>query len=399
LSSLFIYAALGCSASAQVFTNQYIGTPPLGLRGALPSSEGSEFALTEAVKGGFSYGLGLTSIYDSNFNLSEHDPESELTTNILPWISYASDPGGSAPFSFSASYQPNIRAYVNNPSLNGADHSGGVNLKIQGAKTLIAAYMNYNTVSGTDRYSGTFVNGSLMEAGIRGTYQIAPRTSLFASLKLAMSDYDSSTLAGSDIYTAEVGGFWSATERLSFGPSISYVKEKSANTGERDAWTLNMQARYLMGDKFQFLGTLGLEYATNSRDAGSSTLGLTGRFAANYAISEKLQWESAVSYGTVPSSTDENYVMNNLTFTTALNRQLLRATVSVGLELNISDYEKVGTTGTKLDNEDNLSAFVAYHRKLFSERLDFNSSLRYSMNNGNRDWSQFQVSVGISYQF
>ncbi len=390
---------LGNCATMQFLPTSYLGASPLGLRAALPRSDGSVFGLEEGIKGGLTYGIGLNTVYDSNFSLSEHDPENELTVNIMPWITYCSDPEGGAPFSFNASYNPNIRTYLNNPGLNGMDHSGSINMKVEGAKTLITAYMNYNTVSGTDRYSGTFVQGSLLNAGISGTYQIAPRTSLFANFRLAMSDYGSSALVGSDTYSAEVGGFWSASERLSFGPAIRYTKGKSVNTGDRDAWALNMQAQYLMGEKLRFQGTLGLEYAKNSRDSGNSTLGLTGRLAASYAITERLQWESSVRYATEPSPTDMNYMLNNLTITTGLSRKLLRATVGLGVELDFSDYVGVGTTGTTQANEDNLSVILSYRRKLFLERVDFDSSIRYGLNSGGHEWSQIQVSAGIYFQF
>ncbi|MEI6673563.1 MAG: hypothetical protein WCO57_00140 [Verrucomicrobiota bacterium] len=390
---------LGCSAGAQVFTTQVIGTPPLGLRAILPGVGGSEFAPEEVFKGGFGYGIGVRSTYDSNFFLTKDNPENELTTNVLPWINYHSDTTGGAPFSLNASYQPNLRFYLNNPNINGVDHSGGVNMQVEGAKTLIAAYLNYSTVSGTDIYSGTFVNGSLLAGGVRGTYQIASRTSLFANFKVSMSDYGSGALVGSDTYSAEAGGFWSASERLSLGPSICYMKETSANTGDRNSWTLSMQAQYLMDEKFKFLGALGLQYSNNASDAGNSSLGLTGRLAANYAITENLQWETSARYATAPSPTDLNYMMNNLTLSTALRRQLLRATVSLGVEMNFSDFVEVVTTGTKLGNENNLSMLLSYQRKVFSERLDFDTSIRYSLNGGRQEWSQVQVSAGISFQF
>lgn len=390
---------MGCTVRAQGFTAPFAGSAPLGLRTILPSGDMTEFGLVEGLKGGFDYGVGVQSVYDSNFFLSETSPQSELTINILPWIHYRSDPEGGAPFSFTASYQPNIRTYLNNPDLDGIDHSGSVTMQVKGAKTLIAAYMNYNTVSGTDRLSGTFVNGTLLEAGIKATYQIAPRTSLFASWKLAMSDYGESTLVGADIYTAELGGFWSATERFSLGPSIRYVKAESANTGTRDEWAFNMQARYLMGTRLQFVGSLGLQTATNSREAGNSTFGLTGRLAANYAITEKLLWVNSVRYETVPSPTDANYVINNLMVSTALTRQLLRSTVSLGLEMNMGDYVDVGTVGTQLGKENNLSIILAYHRKLYSDRVDLSTSIRYTLNNGRDDWSQLQIAAGIQIQF
>jgi len=393
---------LWCSVSAQMLTTPFEGSPLVGLRGLEPAGEASPFSLLEAIKGGFSYGVGVNTTYDSNFFLTHDNPQNELTANVLPWIKYYSDPTGGAPFSLTANYQPMIRTYLNNPNLDGIDQSGGVTMKVSGAKTLLAAYMNYVTLSGTDRLSGTFVHGSVFTTGLRGTYQIAPRTSLFANVRYAQTDYGSSTLVGSDIYSAEVGGYWSATERFSFGPSLRYTREQSNNTGIRDAWAFNMQARYLLGNKLQFIASLGLQDATNSREAGTSTLGLTGGLSASYSINERLRWDNSISYITVPSATDVNYVVNNLAVSTVLTRQLLRSTVSLGLEMNLADYAGVGATGTNpsnVGNQDNLSLILTYRRKLFADRLDFDSSIRYSLNHGSTDWSQLQLSAGLRFEF
>ncbi len=390
---------MGMRLGAQDLPTQYESPYLLGLRGILPSREGMTLGPVEGIKGGFGYGLAARATYDSNFSLDEDNPDSELTGNILPWINYFSDPEGDAPFSFTANYQPNIRAYLNNPDLNGVDHSGNVAMQVKGSKTLISAYMNYDAVSGTDRISGTFVNGTLLSTGVSGTYQLASRTSVYANCRYSMSDYGSSSLVGSDMYSAEIGGYWSASERLSYGPSIRYNRDVSDSAGTRDAWSLNMQTRYLMANKLQFVGSLGVQSATNSNDNGGTTLGMTGSLSANYAITEKLSWLNSARYETVPSATDANYMIDNLMISTALRRQLLRGEVGIGLDMNISKYVEVGPVGTQLGNEDYLSAVLSYRRKLFMERLDFDSSLRYGMNHGRRDWSQLQLSVGVQFQF
>jgi hypothetical protein len=57
------------------------------------------------------------------------------------------------------------------------------------------------------------------------------------------------------------------------------------------------------------------------------------------------------------------------------------------------------TTTTTPDNQENLSFFLGYGRNLFSERLSFNSQIRYSVNSGQTDWSQFVLSLGLNYTF
>ncbi|MEO8615314.1 MAG: hypothetical protein ABI600_09250, partial [Luteolibacter sp.] len=296
-------------------------------------------------------------------------------------------------------YRPIVRAYLHNSDLNGVDQTGDVALRIEGSKTLIKAFARYTELSGTDRLSGTFVSGSLINLGVQGSYQIAPRTSLVGILSGAMSNYTTNSVVGSNIYTSEFGAYWAATERLSFGPALRYSITESDNISTRDSWALMMQAQYLVGERIRFMGSLGLEYAANSEGNQQSTLGLTGKLSASYAINERWSWSNDVDYVTVPSPTETGYVINNLAVTTALTRQLLRATADVGLEYNLSNYESVNTVSTNLANENNLSVYLGYERKLFAERVTFLSRVSYTLNNGQKDWSQLQISAGLAAAF
>ena len=386
-------------ASAQNFATRVAGADSLGLSDILPTKPALGLALGEELKGGFTYGLEMDSVYNSNFSLTDSDPASELSLILSPWIRYGTDPEGGAKISFTANYYPVIQTYLENSDLNGIDQSGNFTMSINGSKTMISAYASYRQSSGTDPIIGEFVNETLFSSGIQASYQIASRTTLSARFSTAISDYSSNSVVGSSIYTTYIGGYWSATERLSFGPAINYVVAKSDNTGTRDAWDISMQAHYKVGELIQVAGSLGVQYAKNSRDAGSSTIGLTGRLGVNYAINEKLTWVSSVRYVTVPSPTELDYVINNLMVTTALNRELLRAQVGLGIDLNIASYQGVGAVTAELGNKNIAGGFLSYSRKFFLERLNFDSKVRYSVSNGQTNWSQFVVSVGLRVQF
>lgn len=390
---------MGCPLRAASFASRIADSETVGINAISPIGEVFESTTGRGFKGGFEYGLGVDSVYDSNFFLTENDPESELGVNFAPWIGYGTDPEGGADVSFTANYRPVIRTYMENPDFNGVDQSGGVSMRIKGSKTVISARVNYDQSSGADRIIGEFVNESMFSAGIEGSYQIAPRTSLSASVTAAISDYDNNSIVGSDIYTAFIGGYWSATERISVGPAIRYVTSKSDNTGTRDSWQFLMQAQYRLREKIRLSAALGVEYATNSRDDGSGSAGLTGSLAASYAISERLGWVSSIRYITVPSPSEVDYVINNLMISTALSRQLLRGSIGLGLDLNIANYEQVGTASATLEDDNSMGAFLFYQRKFLLDRLDFQSRIHYVINNGQEDWSQVQVSVGLGVQF
>lgn len=396
-----VFMQLCCALLAQNFTSQAVNNGAIGFSEFLPIGEGLDlsFGPGPGLKGGMAYGIAAETIYDSNFLLSENDPESELTTTFTPWVNYRTDPEGGAPFSIAANYRPVVQTFLENSDLNGVNQSADVSMKLEGSKTLITAFGSYVEIAGTDPILNQFVNGSFLNGVITATYQIAPRTTLFASGAASISEYETTALEGSKIYTTAIGASWAATERLKFGPAFRYTASSSDNTGSSDAMAFSIQGEYKVGEKIQIIGSLGWEYTDDSREGGSGRSGLTGGLTANYALTERLAWSNSVQYVTVPSPSEENYVINNLSISTALYRELLRANVGLGLSMNVGTYDGVGPVGVQLEDDKNFGIFVSYRRKFMHERLEFDSRVRYSVNNGNSDWDQVQVSAGLKFQF
>lgn len=353
----------------------------------------------QGLKGAFLYGAGLSTTYDSNFFLTENNPDSELITSLSGVISYFSDPEGGAPVSVVANYNPAIQMYLENSENNGMDNSGNVKMTLTGGRTVVSAYVDVTQNSGTDPIIGEFVSETLFSAGVEGRYQVAPRTSVSSGFSAATSDFGTGSLEGSNVYTTYVSGSWAATEYFSFGPQIQYIKSTSDNSGTRDAWQFLMQAQYQVGARIQISGSLGLDYATDSRDDGDASAGLTGNFIASYTINDRLSWSGSILYVTVPSPDEVDYVINNLTLSTSLSRKLLRASVDVGLALNVADYEAVGPAAAPLDDDNNVNLFVTYSRNLFLERVNFVSTAFYSVNEGQSSWNQLQLSLALNAQF
>jgi len=388
------------SASAQNFSMMVANPNPLGLGNFVPSTQDLDMGLTGTIKGAFAYGLEIESIYNSNFFQAEKDEQSEINTNFTPWLRYVSDPEGGAQVYFTANYAPVIQTYLENPSLNGWNQNGDVALTFQGAKTNITLFGSYAEFSGTDLLTGTYSTGTVMTGGIRATRQIAPRTSLNADWTASMSDYSSGGNVGSEVYTTSLGAYWQATERLSFGPAIRNTVSKSDNTGTNDAWALLIQAQYRVGERIWLTAAVGPQYSMNSGNGtDTNSLGLTGNLDARYVINERWSWTSSISYLTAPSANQTNSLVNNLAISTALNRQLLRGSLSGGLTLNYGMYENVGGNTTTPGNQENLSVFLGYGRNLFTERVTFNSKIHYSVNSGQSDWTQLVLTLGLNIAF
>jgi hypothetical protein len=300
---------------------------------------------TEALagmKGGFYLGMDGRVNYDSNFFITEDYTSSELTTVVAPWVVYRTDPEGGADFSIDARYSPAFRTYLENSDLSAVDQSGSISLRYEGARTRISLHAGYAEVSMSDRIAGGFIQGSILDYGINGSYQLAPRTSLLASWAASQSDYDTGGRSGADVYTSEIAGLWDATERLRFGPGLRHTLTESDSTGERDAIAVLLKTRYQWGEKVMLAASGGVEFSKNSRSGGGREAGLTGSFSADYQLSERWMLRGALRYATVPSPNDLNLLVNDLSLTIGIIRYFGSSSLEFGLGIGSSEYETVG---------------------------------------------------------
>lgn len=393
VSFLIPLAGLLVTSSAQDFSLRVSDGDRAIMDSLLPTETLGDF------KGGLYFGVDGNVTYDSNFFLDDDYVRSELTTSVAPWVVYRTDPEGGAEFSIDARYSPVFRIFLENSDLTGVDHTGSVELKFAGARTNLAVYANYAEVSMADRIAGGFIEGSIFRYGINGSYQLAPRTSLLASWSAAMSDYDSGGRTGADVYTSEIAGLWDATERLRFGPALRHSLTESDSTGERDSIAVLVKTRYQWGEKVMLAASGGVEFAKNSRQGGGREAGLTGSFSADYKLSERWALRGAMRYATVPSPNDLNLLVNDLSFTAAIIRYFGPSSLELGLGFGSSEYEEVGFVAARRQDDEYLSAYLAYRRQLFADRATFDASIRCSTNDGQTDWSQWQISTGITVQF
>jgi hypothetical protein len=392
---------IACGTSmAQDFSLRVADPNPLGIGNFVPSSQdlAESAEAMGGIKGDFLYGLGMHAAYDSNLFLSDTDEEDDISFLVQPWLSYTSDPEGGATFVFNANYLPTGNIYLNNTDLNDFNQSANVSLSWTGSRTEVSVFASYAEISGTDRLSGTFSSGSVFSGGLFATRQIAPRTSLNGSLSYSLSDYSSGNEQGTEVFTGSIGGLWTATERTSLGSSIRYTQTVSDSTGTRDAWALLGEFRYQAAQRIWLSASLGPEFTKDSESGGSDT-GLRADISARYIINERWTWVNTLGTGTVASPTETGYLVTNYNFNTGLEHQLLRGRISGGVSFDFSDYQNVADTLEERGNENNMSLFMAYSRNLWSERISFDSSIRYRVNNGDRDWSQWTLSTGLNIPF
>ena len=172
----------------------------------------------QGFKGAFLYGAGLSTVYDSNFFLSENDPDSELITALSGTVTVFQRSRRAGLRSRSvANYSPVFQTFLENPDNNGIDQSGNVKMTMTGAKTVVSGYVNLSQSSGTDPVIGEFVSEIALVCRDRG--QLPDRSQNLIEREFCGFDLviSGGSLEGSNVYSTYLSGSWMATEYSALG--------------------------------------------------------------------------------------------------------------------------------------------------------------------------------------
>jgi hypothetical protein len=348
------------------------------------------------IKGGMNLALQVGAIYDSNFFLDETNGESETSFYASPLIEYISDPEGGAKSSFTVSYRPSFIAYNENSEYNDVDHVGEVRWTIRGSRTELTLYSRYDELSGTDRLSGEFVNGSLFTGGMRLERRLASRTIGYLGASSAISDYSQSDLQGAQVDSVFLGGLWEATSRTAFGSTVRYSQITGDGVPDIDAWALLLEARHRVGNRINLSASVGPEYA---QDGDADRLGVTGFLKGTYNFAERWAWINSIRHALVPTSSSVNQLVDDLVVSTTLQRSLERGSIGGGLEYRYSEFVNIGRDADLRNDEQNLAFVLSWSRPLFTDRLALDTSARYAFNSGRSDWEQFLFALALRSSF
>jgi hypothetical protein len=349
------------------------------------------------IKGGMNLALQVGATYDSNFFLDETNAESETSFYASPLIEYISDPEGGAKSSFAVSYRPSFRAYNENSEYNDVDHVGEVSWTIRGSRTELTLYSRYDELSGTDRLSGEFVNGSLFTGGMRLERRLASRTIGYLGASSAISDYSQSDLQGAQVDSLFLGGLWEASSRTAYGSTIRYSHISGDGVPDTDAWALLFEARHTVGSRINLSASIGPEYA--QEDGNQDRLSMTGFLKGTYNFAERWAWINSIRHALVPTSSSVNQLVDDLVVSTTLQRSLERGSIGGGLEYRYSEFVNIGRDADLRNDEQNLAFVLSWSRPLFTDRLALDTSARYAFNSGRSDWEQFLFALALRSSF
>jgi len=364
-----------------------------GLGGVLDPSLGG------VVKGQVGVSLSASAAYDSNFNLgAEGGEEDDVMFSLSPALVYTSDPEGGAQWVAQGYYAPSYQTYLERSELGRVNHSGGMSLETSGARTTVSGFLNLAQGSGADRLTDSYAESTIVTTGVAASYELAPRTAVIGRVSYGTSDY-ATDQQGSERYALQLGASWAATELLKIGPALRYSRVVSAGTGTRTALGALVHVSYVASERIDLSTSFGFESVENSRSSGTSEVKATGDLRLSYAIDERWSARAAIRYANVPSPEARNYLVNDLSIQGSLTRTLLYGSLSAGASYGHEENQVVGPVSSELRGEDFISAFVSYQRPVFNERAGFFTALNYSRSEGNREWSRWLLSTGVSIQF
>ena len=432
---------------------------PIGLGGSSRNVEAfdAEIRRSELLSGGFQsplerqgwrFGMGVQSIYDSNVYAETVDEVSDLSLVVSPSVEYRSAPAG-VPGQITLRYTPFIRLYLAETDLNTVDHSANGSVSFTGTRGRFQVSANYGLFASANQYTGGLRETESLGVQASTAYQLAPRTSLEASLSASKTESTGLGRTGvaagggndQESLQLQVAAYWQATPKTRFGPSVRYSKSTSTSIGDRDALAFLVVADYVPRDELSFSGSLGVERVGSDAAFDQDSTSMTGSFGVNYRPDDRITLGADLSYQAIPagsrratrtgggqqsftgglslgytpnpdwsfgvnvsadafpSEDSSNYSIGDQSFGASVTRQLPQGSLSLSGRMGFSTYDALGPVTDARDGQDYRSLSLRYQRPVLAERGSFHSAIQWSDNSGDRDWQRWQITLGMDMAF
>jgi len=388
---------------------------------------------------GLLYGLRAFTTYDSNIFLSAAEPEGALSVNLSPWAHYSSAPPGGAEWILNGRYSPFFRWFLGQDELNSIDHTGEISLSHEGPVIDLRTGVGYSRISGASRFleGGRFTN-ERFSFDFLGSYFLSDRSAL--QLQLSSGSFSLST-SDTQIYLAQLTGFWLATPLVRVGPSVRYATRDSSTTGDVRSVGLLVSAAYEFSELVDVLASMGIEQIEQASEVGEA-IRVTGSLSARYSSPDRpwsarvvidygavqqfaasnrfgaggespwtarviLRYEFArfwaadlsMRYESFPSPSTVGISIEDLTVGAGVTRRVGTSRWGARVSMSRADYTVVGSDAL-IDDQTTLSGALSHRIGILAERFYVDSSLRYTNNQGRGgNWSRWQISTGFNFIF
>ena len=391
---------------------------------------------------GFRFGLGIQANYDSNIRLDETDEDEDFFVALAPSFEYRSAPEG-VPGLVTLRYEPFIRKYVDDDSLDSIDHSASLAVSFDGSRSQFRALVDYDRFASSNTIVQDVADSERFTLSLSGLYEVNDRNTFRAVWDYSIRDLSSDVTASTDdeVSSIELSWDWQATPNLSLGPSVRYADSDSDSFGDSESLGVTLQADYRspLLDKWRFNGEAGIESVDNVFGSDESFIGgfgltylqsetwsfrgnleyqtitelagfdlegasggdarLTGRLSVIYRPEDSL-WSGNLnaSYRTLPSPGSAGQTADSFRINAQATRALGIARLTLGASLNQNNFS-IADDDTVREDDTTTRLFVRYNRPVLQERAAFNTSVQWARNSGATDWTRVQVSSGLFFSF
>lgn len=256
---------------------------------ASQNSSGSLSSLGSDWREYFSLSATASARYDNNIYLQDTDEESDVIATFAPAIAMANDSDTENTWSFS--YTPTARFYLDHSENDGLDHNVNVGIYKKLPKTSFGFDARYSNSSGSNRYAAGQIDQEVFDFQLGVTRVISEKTRLDLDANYNASSFN--TLIDRDKYSLKLAAQYQATAKIQTGPYLSYEHVAVSDSPDHDAISAGLQSSYQATGKTAFSGSIGWENRQfEGASASSDDNYFTMAIGATHAYSEKTSFSA-----------------------------------------------------------------------------------------------------------
>jgi hypothetical protein len=342
----------------------------------------------------FRFGLTAAYEYDTNFAMRAVDEAETQIISVSPYgvLSYGEQGSG---IDFQLRYAPEFRWFSNEAIEELVNHTLSTSLGINGARSRISVYANYNHNEGGNIEVGNLVTSDIFTIGSLASYDVSDKTTVGGTLKYSLSEYDA--FNSFSVFNTTLFADYAITPKTRLGLSVGYEHVEQDLNLSADAFNASIRASWAATDRIRVDATVGVE--NREFDGGESFTTPAGDVGIGYNISDKANVRLSAYRRATPSIG----AANTMFYSTGVALSgTVQATDKVGLRLvtgfENAQYESTsGVGGVGSDREDDYFFIRPSISYTISSHWSLNLFYQYSDNDSSIAGSIFERSqVGLS---
>lgn len=353
----------------------------------------------EELVSGLRLGAGLTFFHDTNPGqapgTSEDPEDGSAALTFAPTLSWL---GENTRWRSELSAKAGYNEYLDGGQYSGGNYSFAGSTAYDGGRWDLVARFRHAYADGVNRYYAASVSQMSYGAGMEGSYELSPKTSLRVSWDSSWSVPDGG-FGATENHVSSISALWRYSPRLRFGPGVA-LKSASGDIQERrDSVGPMMTVAYDLSRKISIQGTLGID--VTRYEYGGDDAFVSSRISAEYELNRL--WSFNTSF--IRSAEADGSLAGGFRETTGIrfgvNRKIRRVTAALGLGYEHSDY--LGSDGESArDDVDYVTGDLSLSFPLWADHATGMVFLRNQQSGSDdlsRDWDAIQTGLSLSLTF